>query len=66
MSEYSYAGRKCRCNREKLPDTLVCDDCMNAAPESSRRIYQDTSNSRFSRRHAAQIILTLARKRRSP
>lgn len=61
----SYEGTTCPCGDKKAPGTMLCDGCMTEfADHSAMATFQDTTLCHESRRQAAIILVTLARKRR--
>ncbi len=61
----SYEDTKCPCGDKKPTDTMLCDAC-NAAFADRREMatFKDGSQSVEYRRHAATILLALARGRK--
>lgn len=61
----SYDDTKCPCGGKKPPSTMLCDECIEAFKDRKElQQYQDNSYTVEFRRHAAIILLTLARKRK--
>ena len=62
----SYEDTSCPCGGKKERETMLCNDCEQyLADHPAMAVFKDKSNSNESRRHAAMILLTLARKRKS-
>ncbi len=60
----SYADEKCPCGGKKQRDTMLCSDCETAlADRHEMRRYQDGTIPIDLRRHAAIVLLSLARGR---
>jgi hypothetical protein len=61
----SYEDTNCPCGGKKPTETMLCGDCLAAfAEHPAMRELNDARNSGSSRRHAATILLALARRRK--
>ena len=61
----AYDDSQCPCTGKKLPGTMLCDECVSAfADRRELRDYQNGELSMERRRHAALILLSLARGRK--
>lgn len=61
----SYEDTNCPCGGKKPTDTMLCDECLAAfADRPEMGIFKDGSQNVASRRHAAIILVTLARGRK--
>lgn len=62
----SYEGTTCPCGDKKQANTMLCTSCMDAfANHPSMAVFQNTNGDREQRRHAAMILLELARSRKN-
>lgn len=60
----SYENTQCPCGGKKPTQTMLCDDCLEAFKDRKElATFQDTSHGLEMRRHAAIILLSLARRR---
>lgn len=60
----AYDDSKCPCGGRKAPGTMLCDDCVAAFKDRKELAeYQDGKLALEYRRHAAMILLALARGR---
>ena len=61
----SYSDEKCPCGGKKQRDTMICSDCETAFSERHEMTrYKDETVALDLRRHAAIILLSLARGRK--
>jgi len=61
----SYSDEKCPCGGKKQRDTMICADCETAFAERHEMTrYKDETVAIDLRRHAAIILLSLARGRK--
>ena len=61
----SYENTVCPCGGKKPTDTMFCSDCeAYLADRPEKRVYLDKDVDVDIRRHAAGILLTLAKGRR--
>jgi hypothetical protein len=61
----SYEDTKCPCGGKKPTDTMLCDDCEKAlADRREMATFKDLNASVELRRHAATILVSLARGRK--
>jgi hypothetical protein len=62
----SYEDTSCPCGGKKERETMLCNDCEQyLADHPAMKVFRDKSDSAESRRHAATILLTVARKRKA-
>jgi hypothetical protein len=60
----SYENTTCPCRGTKPPDTFLCDECVTAfAGRRETQAMNDTTQPVEVRRHAAIVLLSLARSR---
>ena len=60
----SYENTTCPCRGTKPPDTFLCDECVTAfAGRRETQTMNDTTQPVEYRRHAAIVLLSLARSR---
>lgn len=58
----SYADTVCPCGDKKAPNTMLCIGCeLDFAKHPAMLEFNDKNNDREMRRHAAEILLALAR-----
>jgi hypothetical protein len=61
----AFDDTKCPCGDKKLTDTLLCDACETAfANHPSMRVFKDFTVTDAGRRHAAIVLVTMARGRK--
>ncbi len=61
----SYENTHCPCGGKKVTDTMLCNECETEFSEHvSMKTFRDESARVESRRHAAIILLSLARRRK--
>jgi hypothetical protein len=61
----SYENTFCPCGGKKLPDTMLCADCETAfADRRERQTMNDLTVGVELRRHAAIVLVSLARSRK--
>lgn len=62
----SYEGTDCPCGDVKPKNTMLCDGCKTAFKDHpSMATFLDTTEAAEVRRHAAIILVSLARKRKA-
>lgn len=60
----SFENTQCPCGGKKPTDTMLCDLCVDFVKERKEwKIFNDYNHGLEYRRHAAVILLTLARTR---
>ena len=63
----SFENSKCPCGAKKPTDTMLCDECVtHLAHRREMADYQDGKLPVEVRRHAAIILVSLARRRMEP
>lgn len=60
----SYEDTNCPCGDQKPTDTMLCDACMEDLQDRREMVIFRSADPVESRRHAATILLALARRRK--
>ena len=61
----SYEDTHCPCGGKKIPDTMLCDACLEAFKDHpSMAVFQDRRAPTNARHHAAIVLCSLSRARK--